>query len=59
MTDWMNPTRDMEAGRDAGRNDRQREIDDLEAECAAIAEALEKLRAGDLQAGIDILTPFA
>lgn len=62
MVDWLNPTREMLSGRDAGRNDRQNEIDDLDREREelknAIAAALEQLRAGNLQAGIDVLAQY-
>jgi hypothetical protein len=43
--DWLNPSTHMLAGLDAGRNERQSEIDDLEAEIAKLESELAGERA--------------
>jgi len=41
--DWMTPSAEMLAGRDAGRNDRQHEVEELEAENARLEAIVDKL----------------
>ena len=45
MGAWLNPSNEMLEGRNAGRGDRQREIDDLQFELDSIQEELDELKA--------------
>ena len=40
MVDWLNPTREMEAGREAGRQDRDREVEELQEQLADLQERI-------------------
>ncbi len=44
MVDWLSPSRDALIGREAGRDDRQWEINNLEADVERLGEEVEEAR---------------
>jgi len=42
--DWLNPTREMQEGREAGRQDRQNEIDNLQMELDYVQDSLDEYK---------------
>ncbi len=44
MVDWLNPTNEMMEGRHAGRQDRNREVEELEQEIEWLNEVIGELK---------------
>ena len=57
--DWLNPTTHMLAGQEAGREDMQPRVDELESALAASQKRVEELEAGLTEIECDSVEEFA